>query len=131
MIAYVADVRVVGGLPDDTEKLPDHKIRPHLKAAGRELTQWIGDYDGLTGADRESAREAECCLCMYYLLPVLNTFYTQGISGLQKEIGEMDFVFHSPDDLGQIRASWMERARKAVARISNDDGDSGPRWYAI
>jgi len=129
--ATINDVRQFGRLPDST-KLPDPDIQPHLNAAERELTRWIGDYSDATGEKAESCKEAECCICMAYLLPVLNTFYTQGVTSLQKELGEMDFLFHSPGDLEKLQNQWLERARNRVADyITSNKEKPVIGWYAI
>jgi hypothetical protein len=128
MFAIVQDVRDLGRLPP-AAKLPDAEIDPHLEAAGRELKRRIGEYE--TGADAEkieACTEAECCLCMAYLLPVLNTFFTQGIAGLQKEIGETDFQFHSVDDLKKLADLWTERAMNRVKAYITESG-TGDLWY--
>ncbi len=130
MIADVSDVRTLGRLPAEA-KLSGDVISPHLAAAGRKLTRWLGDYAATTGDDREACKEAECCLCMYYLLPVLNTFYTEGMTTLQKEIGEMDFLFHGPDDLETLKADWLDRAKEAVDHLMASADTPTSDWVVI
>ena len=128
--ASLNDVRSIGNLPDST-KLDDSVLEPHLKSAVRLLTKWIGNYSGATGDKKDRCIEAEACLTMYYALPVLNTFFTQGITTLQKEIGEMDFQFHSPEEMEAIREAWKDRAMDAVAEWMSQ-GDRHPiGWYAV
>jgi hypothetical protein len=130
-LSSIAEVRTLGRLPDAI-KLPDMFIQPHLDAANRELIRWIGDYSGVTGSQIAQCKEAEGCLCIAYLLPVMNTFFTQGAITIQKEIGDMDFLFHSPDDLEKLIEYWMNRAKKATADMVEDRGVSGIiGWYAI
>lgn len=131
--ATIAEVRVLGGLPDAT-KLPDAKITPHLNRAARELARWIGDYSDATGNKLEDCKEAEGCLTMYYLLPVLNTFFTSGISTLQKELGEIEFLFHGPEGVEKVRDMWWARADDTIEsyRAGSDDAGSGKiRFYAV
>jgi len=130
-LATINDVRQLGRLPDSS-KLPDEYIQPHLDAAERELTRWIGNYSDAGGDKLNACIEAECCICIAYLLPVLNTFYTQGITSLQKELGEMDFLFHSPSDLEKLQNQWLERARNRVADyITSNKEKPVIGWYAI
>lgn len=128
MFAKIQDVREMGKLPG-SDRLSDSLISPHLEAAGRELTRWIGAYDSGPVLDdvRAACLEAECCICMAYLLPGMNTFYTEGIAGLQKEIGESEFQFHSVNDLKNLAGMWMQRARKAVADYQQ--AGNGAIWY--
>lgn len=128
--AIVDDVRNIGNLPDSS-KLPDSVLEPHLQSARRLLTKWIGSYSAATGNKKERCIEAEACLTMYYALPILNTFFTQGITTLQKEIGEIEFQFHSPQEMEILRETWKSRATDAVAEWISW-GDRHPiGWYAI
>ena len=129
-LATIQDVRDIGNLPDST-KLDDSVLQPHLDAAGRMLFKWIGSYLGSTGDKRTRCIEAESCLTMYYAIVVLNTFFTEGITTLQKEIGDMDFLFHRPEELETIRMFWWDRARDAVAEWLNDGKRSSIGYYAI
>jgi len=131
-LAFSTDVREVGRLPD---QLTEAVIRPHLDAAARELARWIGDYeaeaagdDGISEAKRAAVVEAECCITMAFGVPVWNTFYTAGMASLTKEVGEMDFIFHSPRDLDGVVRRWMDRARGAVADYL---AESDLGWVAI
>ena len=123
MLSHIDDVRRLGNLPD-IDELPDDKVRPHMEAAGRELTQRINDYSRLTGDNRANAMEAECCLCMYYLLPGLNILYTEGIPTAQTEIGESNIYFQRPEDLKLTIEYWLKRAEQAISRIGSTDGIS-------
>lgn len=126
MIADVDSVRDLGRLPDPS-RLPDAVIEPHLASAGAELKRWIGSYEDSTDEDKRFAcSEAETCLCMGYLLPVLNTFYTQGIPTIKKETGDLEFMFYGPVELDRVIDRWMARARRAVADYGSET-DSG--WY--
>lgn len=120
--ALTDDVRIIGKLPD-AGKIADGLVYPHLMTACRKLRQWIGDYESetdMTAEKRDALKEAECCLCMYYLLPSLNTFYAEGLSGMQKEIGEMPYVFHNPRDLQAITEQWINRARDIASEYIPD-----------
>lgn len=133
-VGTISDVRTLGRLPDSV-KLPDAVITPHLASAARELAGWVGDYSGADGDMLDALKEAEGCLCMAYLLPVLNTFYTQGLSTLQKEMGDMDFLFHSPNDLDRVIERWRDRARLAAGPYILADASSSSageiKWEAI
>jgi hypothetical protein len=127
----IDDVRALCKLPAK-ERLADAVIDPHLLAAGRELERWIGAYSHFTGIAYDNAVEAECCLAMFFLLPGMNTFYTQGATTLQKELGEMDFTFDKPEDLKIRRDMWYERAERAVAQYRNSLSSSpAMRFLAI
>jgi len=126
MIADIDIVRDFGRLPGP-DKLPDAVIEPHLVSAGAELRRWIGDYAATTDADKRAAcQEAEACLCLAYLLPVLNTFYTEGIPTIKKETGDIEFRFHDPADLDRVIERWLARARRSVADYG---GDTDAGWY--
>lgn len=130
-LSTIQELRNFGGLPDSA-KIPDEKITPHLEAASRMLTSWIGDYSDAADEKAECCKEAECCICMSMLMPVLNTFYTADLASVQKNVGEMDFIFHSPGDTRQVQQDWMERARKAVAvYISEYRTIEQSEWVAI
>lgn len=129
-LATIQNVRDIANLPDIT-KLADTVLQPHLSSAERLLYKWIGSYTGAAGDKRTRCIEAESCLTMYYATPVLNTFFTEGITTLQKELGDMDFLFHRPDELETIQQTWHDRARDAVAEWLNE-GDRPPiGYYAI
>lgn len=135
-LASVTDVRTFAGkrLPP-APGLTDDQITPHLDAAARELAEWIGAYADTTDTDKAAAcKEAESCLTIANVIQTQNTFFTQGISSLQKEIGETDFLFMSPDDLKTAIQGWRDRAERAVkAYITDADnsGSRGMRVYAI
>jgi hypothetical protein len=135
-LSSVADVRTFAGkrLPPDP-LLTDAQITPHLNSAARELAGWIGEYEDTTDDKKKATcKEAEACLTLANVLPTQNVFFTQGISSLQKEVGEVDFLFMSPDDLEKAVEGWRDRAERAVqSYISNADnaGSKGMRWYAI
>ena len=119
--ATVHDVKAFGKLP---EEIGVEVIAPHLKSAKRELSTWIGDYDSLTGDDADAAEEAECCICMAYILPVLNTLYTETVPSLQKEIGDLDLLFHNPIEMDRICQQWMDRAKRAVYGLQTEESNS-------
>jgi len=130
-LALISDVRALGNLPASS-LMPDDIITPQLDSAARELESWIGDYSSATGAKRNAVVEAECCITMAYLIPVLNTFYTHGAPTIQKEIGEMDFMFHNPEDAKIVADQWMARAKSRVrAYAEHADGKGAIGWYAI
>ena len=128
--ATLQDVRDTGNLPD-SGKLPDTKLTKHYQAALRELVRWIGTYTGFTGDDKENAKEAECCLTLYYALPSLNIFFTEGASTLQKEVGDMEFQFMGQDDIKKAQKQWYERARRAVADYNYTTGKKPIGFNAI
>lgn len=126
-----SDIRELGGLPDG---IADGKIAPQIGRAARELKRLIGEYETSTGEKAERCKEAEGCLTMAYLVPVLNTFYTAGVTTLQKEIGQLEFLFHSPEQVNAVVERWRSDAEKAVSEYINDadnEGSAGVRWYAI
>lgn len=129
-LATIQDVRDLGNLPDET-KLVDGVLSPHLASAERELYKWIGDYSSATGDKRKRCVEAEACLTMSFAIPVLNTFFTEGITTLQKELGEMDFQFHSVDDLDELVEYWRDRARGAVAEWLHQGERKQMGWFAV
>jgi hypothetical protein len=131
-LATPDDVRDIGRLPATEAQLGEDVIVPHLDAAARELCRWLGDYETTTDRDKKAACiEAECCLAMANLLPVLNTFYTAGLPTLQKELGDLDFIFHNPDDLQKIISAWRSRAYNAVAFYQYVADDPTANWVAI
>jgi len=128
-LSSASDVRELGKLPDSS-KLSDPVIDIQLEAAARELTSWIGTYSAATGEKALACIEAECCICMVYLLPVLNTFYTEGLAGVQKEMGEMDLLFHSVSDIERLQEYWIKRARTRVSSYVSTGGDR-MYWGAV
>lgn len=119
-LADIEYIREFGKLPEES-KLPDDRIQHHLDSACREIRRWIGAYGAEQDEDkRADIIEAEACLTMAYLLPVLNTFYTAGITSLQKEIGESEFLFHSPEDMQSLCKEWESRARKRMLPYMKD-----------
>lgn len=130
VFADVQDVRDIGNLPDAT-KLDDRIIIPHLVTAERELIKWIGTYTRATGDKQTAILEAEACLTMSYVLPVLNTFFTEGISTIQKEIGEIDFQFHDPSDVTELVTYWENRARDAVSEWLQEGDQKRIGFHAI
>ena len=128
--ADVQNVRDLGNLPDAT-KLDDRIILPHLVTAERELIKWIGEYSSATGLKRTAIIEAESALTLSFALPVLNTFFTEGITTLQKEIGEIDFQFHDPSDVNELVEYWRDRARDAVTEWLQEGDQKRIGMYAI
>jgi hypothetical protein len=130
-LVSITEVRTLGRLPDAV-KLPDSIIQPHLDGANRELERWIGAYNAAVAPQLGRVKEAEACICLAYLMPVINTFYTQGITTLQKEMGDMEYLFHTPTEAKALSDMWMERARMAVqADINANAVKSVIGWYAI
>ncbi len=131
-LATIENVRIIGNLPK-SDHLADDLITPHLSAATRELTGWIGDYLDSTGDKLDSCLYAECCLAMANLLVPANTFYTEGMLEYQKELGEIEFSPNSPDNTQKLREMWRERAREAVSVWMSDDDGAIKRvsWFAI
>lgn len=135
-LSSVEDVRTFAGkrLPADPH-LTDDQIAPHLDAAARELAEWIGSYEDASDETKQDAcKEAEACLCIANVIQTQNVFFTQGITSLQKEVGDVDFLFMSPDDLDKAVQGWRDRAERAVRPYMTDfenTGSRGVRFYAI
>lgn len=137
-LTSIDKVRQLGNLPA-VAKLSDDLIRPHLDSASRELKTWVSDYATAKGDALAAYIEAEGCITIAYLLPVLNTFFTNGITTFQKEVAESEIFFHSPDDLDIIIEKWMDRARSRIDNylednaVSDDESvvASGLSWYVI
>lgn len=130
-LSTIAEVRALGNLPASA-KLEDEIIQPHLDAANRELTAWVGDYSGATDDKLADCKEAEQCITMAYLLPVLNTLYTNGATTIQKELGSIELMFHTPDDMEKVIEQWLERAKSRMAQYVNSGGTTKPMgWYAV
>ena len=131
VLSTITELRTLGNLPA-AEKLPDATLLPHLEAAARELVTWVDDCETATGEKLAACKEAEQCIAMSYIIPVLNTFYTEGIATVQKEVGEMPFLFHNPDDALVVAKNWYDRARKSMKQyIIETDGVGGINFYAI
>ena len=130
-ISTATELRVFGKLPVIAQ-LPDATITPHLASAGRELACWIGDYSAAAGDKLESCKEAEQCIAMAYLVPVLNTLYTEGTTTLQSELGGMNVRFHDQNDQKMLAEMWMDRARSRVAQyIAAFKNKRAIGWYAV
>lgn len=129
-LANIEKVREIGNLPD-VDLMDDDKLRPHLETAARHLTKWIGTYTRASGEKRARCIEAECCLTMYYAVPVFHTFFTEGITTLQKEIGEIDFQFYDPSQVEAVADRWLNRAEMAVAEWMDEGEARQIGWYAI
>lgn len=129
-LANIEKVREIGNLPD-ADLMGDDVLRPHLETAARQLTKMIGTYTSATGDKRARCIEAECCLTMYFAVPVLHSFFTEGITTLQKEIGELDFQFYDPDQVEAVAERWMNRAEMAVAEWMDLGEAKQIGWYAI
>lgn len=130
-LSSVSEVRVFGKLPASGQ-LPDATITPHLDSAGRELTYWVGDYSTASGDKLAACKEAEQCICMAYLVPVLNTLYTEGTTTLQSELGGMNVRFHDQNDQKMLAEMWMDRARSRVAEyIAGKKSSRAIGWHAV
>jgi len=132
-LATIAEVRQLGGLPVST-KLNDSKIEPHLEAASRQLRREVGDYSGYAGDDLADCKDAECSLCMAYLIPVLNMICPEALSTVQKEYGDLGLNFYGADDQQTVIEMWRDRASAAISRIKNEQPPQGiPTigWHAI
>lgn len=130
-ISTISEVRALGNLPASA-KLGDPIIQPHLDSASRELTVWIGDYSSATGDKLADCKEAEQCITMAYLLPVLFTLYTNGATTIQKELGEIELMFHTPDDMEKVVKQWLDRAKSRTINYINSGGTIKPMgWYAV
>ena len=123
-LASIAEVRQLGGLPDDT-KLADTKIEPHLNAAARELRREIGDYTTRTGDEKDDCIDAECSIALAYLMPVLNVICPEGLNTVQKEYGDLGLNFYDANDQKILIKMWTDRAAKAIARIKNEQPPAG------
>ncbi len=130
-LATITNVRALGRLPD-SEKLTDADVQVQLDSAARELKSWIDTYESTTDADKANACvEAESCICMAYLLPVINTLFTQESTVLQRQIGETDFLFLSPEDTQTQQEYWMNRARGRMAEYMSVATGGGWFRYAV
>lgn len=130
-LATTDEVRTFGRLPDAT-KLVDDDIIPQLDAAARELASWLGAYETTDDvAKQDACIEAECCICVAYLLPVLNTFHTQESTVMQRQIGDTDFLFHGPEDIGTYQEYYMDRARHRVAQYMAATGGGFCMYKAV
>lgn len=124
MICSVNDVRIIGKLPSE-DKLDDQYLTHHLLAAARELKNLIGDYADTTDQTKKDAcRYAEACLCIANALPVLNTFYTSGITTLQKELGDLDFIFNSASDVEVLQKMWRNKAKDSIGDYIEQEQES-------
>lgn len=132
-LATAADVRALGNLPA-VDKLGDPIIAPHLSAAGRELASWLGS-SYLTESDADKIadyKEAECCICLAYLQPVLHTLYTEGVTTLQRELGEINVQYLSPSNWSKVAGDWMQRAKDRMRDYVNKSETKSPvTWYAV
>jgi hypothetical protein len=130
-VSTTEEVRQFGRLPE-AEHLPAPEMQPHLDAAARELVRWVGDYSAATGDKLESCKEAEMCICIAYLIPVVNTLFTEANLYAQREIGESGFLFHSPGEKNKVVDGWWERARTAVSEWSGTAGTKKSiSFYAV
>ena len=127
-LATVDDIRSIANIPSGVE---DSVLSPHLETASRELKKWIGAYDSATGDKRTKCIEAESCLAFARALPSLNTFFTAGVTKLQKEIGDLDFQFHSVDEMKDLQQEWRDRAQDAVSEWMNQGRHKRIGFYAI
>lgn len=131
-LATVADVRALGNLPA-SGKLADSIVTAQLVPAARELKRWIDTYESTTDTDKATdCVEAECCICMAYLQPVLQTFYIEGITTLQRELGDLEGTHLSPDDWQNVADYWMNRAKyRMQAYIDKSTTRQRLSWHAI
>ncbi|SDP78086.1 hypothetical protein [Desulforhopalus singaporensis] len=122
-LATIADARALGSLPA-SEKLDDTVIQPHLDSAARELKSWIGVYESTSDSEKkESCIEAECCICMAYLQPILQKLYEQGA---------VDSDQPASDTWRKTADSWTERARSRVRSYEEDNTSRNKvGWHAI
>lgn len=130
-LATTTNVREYGNLPAEVQ-LGDAVITPHLGSAARELKRWIGDYSASTGDKLSSCIEAECCICMAYMLSGLNTLYTEGLATIQKVVGEIDLMFRSPEQVDIEVERWLARAKTAVKEwLLDNDSRQTMGWYVL
>jgi len=127
MFAYPPDVRSIGRLPDE---FSDDQIRPHLDSADRRIRSRLGDIETPTAEGRAALVEAEACICMALLIPVLNTFFTQGAPKYLKETTEVEFMFHSPEQAKSVSRAWFDRASQAISDYRKTT-ESSLDWFAI
>jgi hypothetical protein len=120
-VSNTEEVRQFGRLPS-SEHLTATEMQPHLDSAARELKRWVGEYSTATGDKLDSCKEAEMCICIAYLIPVVNTLFTEANLFAQNVIGESGFLFHSPSEKNKVVDGWMDRARTAVAEWSETAG---------
>jgi len=113
-LSTIQNVRDMGRLPAST-KLADAVIQPHLDSAARELRRWVGEYASETDPTFVAdLKDAEQCITLAYLIPVLHSLYPEMLSTAQKELGEMDILFATPAQQQRIIDYWMSRARDRV-----------------
>ncbi len=122
-LASVDNVRALGNLPG-VAQLPDSVIEPHLDSAARELRSWIGFYESTSTGDKVTdCNEAECCICIAYLQPVLQKLYVQGIA---------EDVDPPSGEWLKTADSWIERGKSRVRDYIEDYTERKKvGWYAI
>lgn len=113
-------VRSLGNLPGAVR---DEHLAPHLKSAVRYVEKRI--KRSLTDEDDDDVYgEAAGCMTIYFALPVLNTFYLNGVDRVARKVAEMDdFVFSGPADIEKLRKFWKERADLLLTDPSGEGFD--------
>ena len=128
-LAAIADVKNVGRFPAN-QVIPDATITVHLASAVRELTAWIGEYGtGDEQAKQDACKYAECCICIAFLIPVINVTYKSHQQVLQSVYGEQDGIFAKPDELQTLIDIWLGRARSSVSAYIDSGGGSAASFY--
>jgi len=108
-------VRTLGNLPVD---IKDEVLNPHIQQA-----TW--DVEAITGVAFDDSNEKLCAaagaLTMSHAIPVLNTFYLDGVAKVASQTEESDFVFSSPEDSEKTQKYWKDRGMKVLASIDSKD----------
>lgn len=130
-ISTIGEIRTLGRLPD-IAKLPDAVVQPHLDSAVSEMKRLVGSgYASSTGEKLAACKEAEICFTIANLLPVMNTFFPQEASVVQKQIGDTDFIFHDPDNLMKMVEYWRRRAMEKIETYLQAASDRQVYWGAV
>lgn len=122
-LSALSDVRSLGNLPA-AGQLPDDTVTPHLNSASRELKSLIGEYESTRDTEKqESCIEAECCICIAYLQPILQKLYIQGLA---------EDVDPPSGEWQKTADSWMDRAKSRVNDYIDDNTNRNKiGWHAI
>jgi len=123
-LASLSEVRDLGKLPDST-KLADSLLQPHLTEAAYRLKDWIGAYEDSDDSTKiAKCKIAEGCITMSFYLLSANSFFTEGVTTLQKEVGEMDFQFKNAEQREKDSKAWVDRAKNVVRDYMNQNTET-------
>lgn len=113
-------VRAVANLP---EEVGAEVIRPHLVQATKDIERRAGRAVSDVSDEDEDYRSAIACQTVYYLLPVINTMYLDGVSRFARDSDDMaDYVFCSPSDVERLQKYWLGRVEKILAGVEGGSG---------